>query len=175
MCSLQWACTSFNWRGKHSSSQDVQSLHLQKDGTPKFWAKGPALEFLSFYGYQKSRAGISLHHLDSTLCQQLSQTEGPSSSLLYCLVLYTGTSLHAQQKGKQVPALFRWQTDNACPSSKGAIVLLCALHLPFQAALISPCPGQACVWIGVFKPITQREDVDLLWEGRTPVLKSRRE
>lgn len=98
------------------------------------------------YGYQKNRAGINLHHLYPTLCQQPSQTEGPSSSLLHYLVLYTGTSSHTQQKEKQVPALFRWQADKACPSSQGAIVLsLCTFPCPFQATLISLCTGQACV------------------------------
>lgn len=95
------------------------------------------------YGYQKNRAGIHLHHVYPTLCQQPSQTEGPSSSFLHYLVLYTGTSSHTKQKEKQVPALFQWQTDNACPSSQGAIVLsLCTFPRPFQAALISLCMGQ---------------------------------
>lgn len=118
------------------------------------------------YGYQKNRAGINLYHLDPTLCQQLSQTERPSSSLLHCLVPYTGTSSHTQQKEKQVQALFRWQADNACLSSQGTIVLsLCTFPCPFQAALISLCTGQACVWVEVVKPITQRKDVDFLWKG----------
>lgn len=138
--------------------------------------RAPPYEFFSFYGYQKNRAGISLHPLDSALCQQPSQTQGPSSSLLHRLVLYTRTSSHAPQKGKQAAALFWWQRDNACPSRQGAIVrFLCAFHHLFPAALISLCLGQACVWVGVFKPITQREDVDLLREGGTLVLKSRRE
>ena len=148
---------------------------LQKDATPKLWAKGSTHSASLIYSYQKNRAGTSLHHMDSTLCQQPSQTEGPGSSLWHHLVLYTGTSSLTPQEGKQVPALFRWRPITP-PSSQGAIVLLlCSLPPSFQAALISLCTGQACVWVGTVKPITQREDVDLLWEGQTRVWRSRRE
>lgn len=86
---------TFTYRVKHRFSQDAQSLHLPKDGTPRFWAKGPAFESLSFVAIRKRGWGSVCITWPPPCVNSPHQQQAPRS-LLHGLVLYTGTSSHAQ-------------------------------------------------------------------------------
>lgn len=126
--------------------------------------QGSRLSVSLIWGYQKNRAESACIARAPPCVNSSHKQRGPTAAFntaWYC----TLEPARTQQKGKQEPALFRWQPDKP-PLQPGCH---CSLALPLPPSLprslISLCPGQACVWVGVFKPITQREDVDLLWEG----------